>query len=620
MDLWRNQSAVGDHRIYKQVQTSTSSTQETRKINQLIGEVSSKVSKTDYNTLNGRVTNAESNITQQATQIASKVSQTDFNAEKTKISNLQTSVTQQSDQIALKANQTEVSNLTGRVSTAEGKITTRAGQIALKAEKTYVDTVKQTVDSTTSRVTIAEQSITSLVSGSKTLPDGRTSVFATKIESQEGAITQRVTTQELNNRGYQTSSQVNDIVDNKLPTNMGGRNLVRGSEDLKKGSQGWSQGQWRNNGSGGTVEYNVQLPSSPIKGITTGAKITSDNSNQIGLCQDGTSLEAGTYTLSVWVLGSSGLKVHVSSAHSQDNSNPYTAGNTFVTLQDDSWTLITQTFTLTKRYNNLTLAYLMFDSPGTVYYATPYIHKSTLPGDWSPAPEDYDADLTDRLAGYVTNQTYTTYTTARQQTDQQITEQINQTVSKVPTGPVNLVINGFDPQTVSPWTSGGSGNSFVLATHNFFYNSQKKMYMLSTANTNEVFSYTNVFNLKRNTKYTLRIGLFANSVTRGCDIFFMKKPAGGSFTYQHLRLISDLSPSKVVYYTMTFDSGSFDLGQFRIDNNGSTTQGSIANLYICEVSCIEGEYNNSWTPSFDELITEQKFNETKSTVDAFSRA
>lgn len=375
------------------------------KINQLIGDVSSKVSQTDYNTLNGRVTNAESNISQQATQIASKVSQTDFNAEKTKISSLQTSVTQ------------------------------HAGQIALKAEKTYVDTVKQTVDSTTSRVTLTEQSITSLVSGSKTLPDGRTSVFATKIESLEGAITQRVTTQELNNRGYQTAT-----------------------------------------------------------------------------------------------------------------------------------------------------------------------------------------DVTNRLAGYVTNQTYTTYTTARQQTDGQITEKIDQTVSKVPTGPVNLIVNGFDPQTISPWTFGGTGHNLFLTTHNFFYKSQKNLYMLITSNTTEGHAWTNIFNLKRNTKYTIRLGLFAGSATKSCDIYFMGKPAGGSFSYQLLRIINDLSPSKVVYYTITFDSGSFDVGQFRIDNNGSWTQGTPAALYICEVSCIEGEMNNSWTPSFDELITETKFNETKSTVDAFSRA
>lgn len=352
-----------------------SATKAETKVNQLIGEVSSKVSKTDYDALNGRVTNAESNITQQA------------------------------------------------------------GQIELKANKSEFDTVKQTVDSTTSRVTLTEQSITSLVSGAKTLPDGRTSVFATKIESLEGEINQRVTTQELTNKGYQTAT-----------------------------------------------------------------------------------------------------------------------------------------------------------------------------------------DVTNKLAGYVTNQTYTTYTTARQQTDGQITEQINQTVSKVPTGPVNLIVNGFDPQTISPWTFGGIGNSFVLATHDVFYKSQKKLYLLGTSNTTEVFAWTNIFNLKRNTKYTLRIGLFANSSTKSCDICFMGKPAGGSFTIQVLRTINDLSAVRVVYYTMTFDSGSFDLGQFRIDNSGSKTQGTQADLYICEVSCIEGEYNNSWTPSFDELITEQKFNETKSTVDAFSRA
>ena len=39
MDLRRNQSVVGDHRIYKQAQTSRISTQETRKSNQRIKRV-----------------------------------------------------------------------------------------------------------------------------------------------------------------------------------------------------------------------------------------------------------------------------------------------------------------------------------------------------------------------------------------------------------------------------------------------------------------------------------------------------------------------------------------------------------------------------------------------------
>ncbi|MGU7932054.1 phage tail spike protein [Streptococcus suis] len=263
------------------------------------------------------------------------------------ISNVSTDLIQTKEAIKLLATKATVDTLTGRVSSAEAMIQVQADQISQRVKTSDFDQVKQ-------RISTAESSITQL--------------------------SNRITTEISETKAL-------------IPANLGGTNLVRGSAELKQGSQGWSQGHWRGTGSGGNVEYNVPLPSSPIKGITTGAKITSDSSNQIGLCQDGTSLEAGTYTLSVWVLGSNGLKVHVSSAYSRDANNPYTAGNKFVTLQDSSWTLITQTFTLTKRYDNMSLAYLMLDSPGTVYYAAPYIHRSTLPGDWSPAPEDFANEL-----------------------------------------------------------------------------------------------------------------------------------------------------------------------------------------------------------------------------------
>ncbi|CYU01546.1 hypothetical protein HO639_00925 [Streptococcus suis] len=263
------------------------------------------------------------------------------------ISNVSTDLIQTKEAIKLLATKATVDTLTGRVSSAEAMIQVQADQISQCVKTSDFDQVKQRISTAESSITQFSNRITTEISETKAL----------------------------------------------IPANLGGTNLVRGSAELKQGSQGWSQGHWRGTGSGGNVEYNASLPSSPIKGITTGAKITSDNNNQIGLCQDGTSLESGTYTLSVWVLGSNGLNVHVSSAYSQDTNNPYTAGNKFVTLQDSSWTLITQTFTLTKRYNNLTLAYLMFDSPGTVYYAAPYIHRSTLPGDWSPAPEDFANEL-----------------------------------------------------------------------------------------------------------------------------------------------------------------------------------------------------------------------------------
>ncbi|MGJ6090201.1 gp58-like family protein, partial [Streptococcus suis] len=322
-------------------------------------------------TLDGKVTQNKTEANQTATQLSNRLTSVEAykDGETTRAqSYFEASKTETARQLT--AERTAIS--TNYVAKSTYNENVSGTTLKLNEVKTTADTTKQNLATYQDTV---NRKLTELTTSDQTL-DGKITAASTKVDTVAGQIRTEI-------------SETKSLI----PTNLGGTNLVRGSAELKKGSQGWSQGQWRNTGSGGTVEYNVQLPSSPIKGITTGAKITSDNSNQIGLCQDGTSLEAGTYTLSVWVLGSSGLKVHVSSAYSQDNSNPYTAGNTFVTLQDDSWTLITQTFTLTKRYNNLTLAYLMFDSQGTVYYATPYIHKSTLPGDWSPAYEDINSEI-----------------------------------------------------------------------------------------------------------------------------------------------------------------------------------------------------------------------------------
>ena len=48
MDFRRNQSAVGDHRIFKQVQTSTVPTKETRKSNQKTKRVICVISQKKY--------------------------------------------------------------------------------------------------------------------------------------------------------------------------------------------------------------------------------------------------------------------------------------------------------------------------------------------------------------------------------------------------------------------------------------------------------------------------------------------------------------------------------------------------------------------------------------------
>ncbi|MFH6626383.1 phage tail protein [Streptococcus suis] len=73
-----NQTSQGVEQLSTSLSTTNDkvSTAETE-INQLIGDVSSKVSQTDYNTLTGRVDSAETAITQNATEISKRLTKTE---------------------------------------------------------------------------------------------------------------------------------------------------------------------------------------------------------------------------------------------------------------------------------------------------------------------------------------------------------------------------------------------------------------------------------------------------------------------------------------------------------------------------------------------------------------
>lgn len=413
--------------------------------NQTKSEIALLASKSDFDALTQKTQSLEASLKVQAGKIDLKAEKTSIDTINQQISSAQAELTVVNDAIAQRVTKTDF-NAVKRTAEANATAITQVNNaIELKAEKTYVEGVKSTADSALAKANANANTIIQTKAELKIASDaietkatkvdlnnltGRMSTAETTIRTQAGLIEQRLTSTQvesaINSKGYQTKSDVDSnitgrgyitnsalqpyalsttvqnlvketadrfsrtisAVETKIPTQAGGTNLVRGSADLKQGANGWREGHWRNSGGGGTVEYNATLPSSPVKGIVKGVKIVNNDNNQIGLCQDGIALEPGTYTMSVWVIGSRGLKVHISGAYSQDTSNPFASGNTFATLGRYGWTLISQTFTLDKRYENLTLGYMMLDSTGTVYFAAPYIHKSSMAGDWSPAVED----------------------------------------------------------------------------------------------------------------------------------------------------------------------------------------------------------------------------------------
>ncbi len=126
-------------------------------ITQLPGQILSTVSAT-YATNDG-LKSANSKIDQLPNQILSTVSATYATKDSLNSYAKTTSIDQLSDRIDLKASQEELDSLGGRVSTAEGQITTMSGQIALKVSQTDFDTLGGRVGEAEGRITTLSNEI-----------------------------------------------------------------------------------------------------------------------------------------------------------------------------------------------------------------------------------------------------------------------------------------------------------------------------------------------------------------------------------------------------------------------------------------------------------------------------
>lgn len=135
-------------------------TAETR-ITQNANAIATKASLNSVDLLTNRMTLAESNITQTATEIAAKVSQTDFNALGNRVTSAESSIIQNADAIATKVSETTyntaISGLDTRLDTAESNITQTANDITTKVS---TSTYTTDMNGVTTRLNTAESNIT----------------------------------------------------------------------------------------------------------------------------------------------------------------------------------------------------------------------------------------------------------------------------------------------------------------------------------------------------------------------------------------------------------------------------------------------------------------------------
>lgn len=201
----------------------------------------------------------------------------------------------------------------------------------------------------------------------------------------------------------------------------------------------------------------------------------------------------------------------------------------------------------------------------------------------------------------------------------ELSSKISSVEGNIPSGEMNLVEYGRPADGYSPY------NNAEYATHPFYYNSAYKMYIIKNTATSEKILGMNRFKVERNTDYTLYFKGFNNGAISHMDVWFLKRVSGSTNDYDSAQILVNsrkLSTSKAEDVSVTFNTGNYDEGYIRFDNNGSTTAGTQADLYFGDVSVKKGKSNNGWSPSQAELASSQDLktaqSEFKQTTDEIS--
>jgi len=476
--------------------------------------------------------------------------------------------------------------------------------------------------------------------------NGNISSLQTKVEAVPGQITSAVS-----------------AVEGKILTSVGGRNL-------------WIQSK----ATGNFVEET--LPDNHVTGQKKCYRILNYGQLSFDIEPDFSSRLYQKVTFSAWVKyenvvqGANSWNVFNCFKHSLVRKNSSTGATTgtdpltigwFTGTSDWKYVTYTYDYASNKSYDQLKTS-IKFNlegvKSGMAWITGVKIEVGSIPSDYSPAPEDTESDITklnttltqtanglEQLSTKVDTQgsTITSHTNSINslstglsakvsQTDfntlsgrvttaennitakaNELSSKITSVEGKIPSGEMNLVEYGRPADGYSPYKDA------EYATHPFYYNSAFKMYIIKNTATSEKILGMNRFKVERNTDYTLYFKGFNNSAISHMDVWFLKRVNGSTKDFDSAQILVSgrkLSASKAEDVSVTFNTGNYDEGYIRFDNNGSTTAGTQADLYFGDVSVKKGKSNNGWSPSLAELASSQDLksaqSEIKQTTDAIT--
>lgn len=197
-----------------------------------------------------------------------------------------------------------------------------------------------------------------------------------------------------------------------LNQQIGGRNIVTGTKELKIGYGGHSKGHWKKDGATGTIQT-IDISDDSWKSFTHCLRLTStDSTVQIRLGQCDIPLDKNSYyTMSCWVRSNSSVGVPIR-LQPFYKSNSDHSGNTQNIIITDEWTYVSftsvRTPTATDSYNGA-YVYLYPTAVGNyIDVCGIKLEKGNKATDWSPAPEDIDSSIS---AASIANWCYNNDTT-----------------------------------------------------------------------------------------------------------------------------------------------------------------------------------------------------------------
>ena len=185
-------------------------------------------------------------------------------------------------------------------------------------------------------------------------------------------------------------------------------------------------------------------------------------------------------------------------------------------------------------------------------------------------------------------------------------------VEDLSTGGDNLIINGGFPTDTHGWNFIRNGNgTFEVRQHSFYFNEKKTMFCIINSNKVEGYEgqeecvvYSNLFNVKPNTDYTLSFVGFVSANTSSTQVHYLGGDNRVNVSYPVVVTLLDknvVMPSGTCqYYQVTFKSGNSDVGYIRFDNNGST-DGNDSYMFFGEVMLVEGTVARKYQPSSADL-------------------